>query len=120
MVPSVDSTDGIYAEIDREAAMNGSFAEQATYLQTAVGGPFMSRAEARGRVNLPHVDGTDELIVPLNVTEGGQASPTDSGSQNRKDTWIRFMWYRGRRVRGNRRISKNMHEMAISKLILTR
>jgi len=88
IVPSLDSTDGIYAELDREAAMNGSFAEQATYLQTAVGGPYMTRAEARGRVNLPHVDGTDDLIVPLNVTEGGQASPTDSGSQNRKDTWV--------------------------------
>jgi phage portal protein BeeE len=88
IVGALDGTAGIYAELDREAAMNGSFAEQATYLQTAVGGPFMSRAEARGRVNLPHVDGTDDLIVPMNVTEGGQASPTDSGSQNRKDTCI--------------------------------
>jgi hypothetical protein len=43
----------------------------------------MTRAEARARLNLPHLEGTDELIVPLNVLEGGQASPTDSGSQNR-------------------------------------
>jgi len=85
IVGAIDSTPGIYAELDRESAMNGSFAEQATYLQTAVGGPFMSRAEARGRVNLPHKDGTDDLIVPMNVTEGGQASPTDSGSQNVKE-----------------------------------
>lgn len=85
IIPSLDSSPGIYAELDREAAMNGSFAEQAAFLQTAVGGPYMSRAEARGRVNLPFKSGTDDLIVPMNVTEGGQASPTDSGSQNRKD-----------------------------------
>ena len=28
--------------------------------------------------NLPAIEGGDELIVPLNVVEGGQASPTDS------------------------------------------
>lgn len=86
IVPALDMNPGIYAELDRESAMNGSFLEQATYLQTATGGPFMTRAEARGRVNLPYVAGTDELIVPLNVTQGGQASPTDSGTQNRKDS----------------------------------
>jgi hypothetical protein len=28
--------------------------------------------------NLPHIDGADELIVPLNVVEGGLASPNDT------------------------------------------
>ena len=78
----VDHRGGVYAEISREAAINGSMMEQAQILQTMVGGPYMTRAEARGRFNLPHIDGTEELIVPLNVIEGGQASPTDSGSQN--------------------------------------
>lgn len=80
---SVDKRDGVYAEISREAAINGSMMEQAQILQTMVGGPYMTRAEARGRFNLPHIDGTEDLIVPLNVLTGGQASPTDSGSQNR-------------------------------------
>ena len=37
----------------------------------------MTRAEARGAVNLPKKDGTEELIIPMNVLVGGQASPQD-------------------------------------------
>lgn len=82
LIESVDSTPGLYLEANREAAMAGSFMEQARVLQTMTGGPVMTRAEARARLNLPFIEGTDELVVPLNVTEGGQASPTDSGEQN--------------------------------------
>jgi hypothetical protein len=38
----------------------------------------MTRNEARARVNLPQVDGGDDLVTPLNVLIGDQASPTDS------------------------------------------
>lgn len=38
----------------------------------------MTRNEARADNNLPPVEGGDELIVPLNVIQGGQASPTDT------------------------------------------
>lgn len=71
---------GSYAEFNRESALAGSFAEQAAYLQKAVGGPYMTRAEARAIQNLPKLDqeGVDQLIVPMNVTEGGQASPADT------------------------------------------
>ena len=67
-----------YAEFDLQAKLQGSFEEQVSSLQTSVGGPFMTRAEARARMNLPFIDGTDELIVPLNVVTGGLASPTDT------------------------------------------
>jgi hypothetical protein len=33
-------------------------------------------------MNLPAVPGGDDLVTPLNVLVGGQASPSDSGSQN--------------------------------------
>lgn len=82
---SLDATDGAYVELDRDAAINGSFLEQARLLSTLVGGPVMTRAEGRAKLNLPFIAGSDELIVPLNVTEGGQASPQDTGSQNIKD-----------------------------------
>jgi phage portal protein BeeE len=82
LLEATDTTEGIYLEVNREAVLNGSLLEQVRYLQSATGGPFMLRAEARGRLNLPFIDGTDELIVPLNVEEGGQASPTDTGDQN--------------------------------------
>ncbi|HEY9310246.1 MAG TPA: phage portal protein [Microbacterium sp.] len=76
VVPTL-AGDGFYAELDRQTAINGSLLEQAKLLSTAVGGPYMTRAEARAALNLSKKDGTDELIVPLNVIEGGQASPQD-------------------------------------------
>jgi phage portal protein BeeE len=78
LVPALAEEKGIYAELDREAALNGSFLEQAQILSTSVGGPWMLRAEARSKMNLPYVDGTEELIVPMNVVEGGLASPNDT------------------------------------------
>lgn len=69
---------GLYLEFNLDAKLRGSFEEQATGLQTSVGAPWMTRNEARSRLNLPPVEDGDELITPLNVLEGGQASPTDS------------------------------------------
>ena len=47
-------------------------------MQAAVGGPYMTRNEARALNNLPSVAGGDDLIVPLNVLTGGLASPQDT------------------------------------------
>lgn len=52
--------------------------KQAAILQTQVGAPIRSVNEARKMLNLPPVAGGDDLIVPLNVTKGGLASPTDT------------------------------------------
>ena len=67
-----------YCEFDLSAKLAASFEEQAGVLQSSVGGPFMLRNEARARMNLPAIPGGDELIVPLNVVEGGLASPNDT------------------------------------------
>lgn len=67
-----------YGEFAREAAMAGSFEEQATVFQKAAGGPHMTRNEVRARQNLPRIEGADELIVPANVIVGGLASPADT------------------------------------------
>jgi HK97 family phage portal protein len=71
-----------YVEFNIAEKLQGNFEEQAKILQTATGAPWMARNEARARVNLPAVEGGDDLIVPLNVITGGQASPSDSGAQN--------------------------------------
>ena len=44
----------------------------------------MTRNEARADNNLPPVPGGDDLIVPLNVIEGGQASPQDTHMQEQE------------------------------------
>ncbi|ALY08851.1 portal protein [Arthrobacter phage Galaxy] len=78
LLPEFGDTDGLYLEFNLEEKMRGSFEEQAAQLQAATGGPWMTRNEARAMRNLPAIEGGDELIVPLNVIEGGQASPQDS------------------------------------------
>lgn len=72
----------LYVEANIEAKLRGSFLEQAQVLQSATGSPYLTRNEARARQNLPAVPGGDDLVVPLNVLVGGQASPQDSGTQN--------------------------------------
>ena len=67
-----------YAEFDLRGKLRGNFDDQISSLQTATGAPNMTRAEARDELNLPFIEGTDELIVPLNVIAGGLASPTDT------------------------------------------
>jgi HK97 family phage portal protein len=78
LLVDLPDTADVYLEFNLDEKMRGSFEEQAAVLQTATGGPWLTRNEARARQNLPPVDGADELIVPLNVVAGGQASPTDS------------------------------------------
>ena len=78
-------TGDLYFEFNLAEKMRGSFEEQAAVLQTSIGGPFMTRNEGRARVNLPWIEGGDDLIVPLNVTAGGQASPTDSAPKSSLD-----------------------------------
>lgn len=73
----------LYIEANVESKLRGSFEEQAQMLSSAIGAPWMTRQEGRARMNLPEQEGADELVVPLNVLVGGQASPRDTGDQNR-------------------------------------
>jgi HK97 family phage portal protein len=72
----------VYCEFNLAEKLRGSFEEQAAAISASVGGPWMTRSEARARFNLPHLDEADELVVPLNVTAGGLASPRDTGPDN--------------------------------------
>lgn len=78
LLPMIGADPDTYVEFDLTEKLKGSFEERASILQASVGGPWMTRNEARADNNLPPVDGGDELIVPLNVVEGGQASPQDT------------------------------------------
>lgn len=68
---------GRYVDADISGRMRGSFAEEAEWMSKSVGGPYKTVAEARRDQNLPYIEGTDKLIVPMNVTKGGKASPMD-------------------------------------------
>lgn len=78
LLPMIGGTPDTYVEFDLTEKLKGSFEERASILQASVGGPWLTRNEARADNNLPPVDGGDDLIVPMNVVAGGQASPQDT------------------------------------------
>ncbi len=67
LVPKVDANPYVYVEFNLAEKMRGSFEEQASVLQSAVGRPYMKVNEAREMQNLPHVEGGDEIYIPLNM-----------------------------------------------------
>ncbi|MFE9935857.1 phage portal protein [Streptomyces hirsutus] len=81
VLPDLPDPEDVYCEFNIAEKMRGSFEEQAAAASTAAGGPWMTRNEIRARNNLPRVEGGDDLIVPMNVTEGGLASPTDTAPE---------------------------------------
>lgn len=100
LLPDLPDTDNIYLEFNFASKLAGSFEEQAAQLQGATGGPYMTRNEARARLNLPQVDGADDLIVPLNVLTGTSqapvgAEPDDSG-EPKALIWPRRLVFKAR------------------------
>ena len=77
LIPRLGLDNTHYCEFDLDAKLQGSFEERASVMQSSVGAPWMTRNEARAMLNLPAIDGGDELVTPLNVLTGGQASPND-------------------------------------------
>jgi HK97 family phage portal protein len=77
LLPEFDDIDDIYTEFNLAEKLKGSFEEQARSAQAAVGAPWITRNEQRARANLPPIDGGDDVVTPLNVLIGGQASPLD-------------------------------------------
>lgn len=83
LVPQLTDPD-VYVEFNVKEKLQGSFKEEAASIQSAVGRPWMTANEARALSNMPALAGdADQLVTPFNVLVGGQASPQDSGSQNR-------------------------------------
>lgn len=72
----------LYIEFNLAEKLRGNFEEQSSAVQSATGGPWMTRNEARALFNMSDIEGGDELIVPLNVITGGLASPNDTAPDN--------------------------------------
>jgi HK97 family phage portal protein len=78
LVPRFDTRPGVYLEFNIEEKLQGNFEEQTAALQSSVGRPWMTANEARALRNMPAIEGGEELVTPLNVLIGEQASPRDS------------------------------------------
>lgn len=82
LLPKLNADARTYVEFDFGEKLKGSFEERASILQSSVGGPWLTRDEARAEMNLPPLPNGEgaSIITPLNVTLGGQAganSPVD-------------------------------------------
>lgn len=106
LAPMIGAPANEYVEFDISAKLQGSFEEQTTAMQSSVGAPWRTRNEARAMQNLPPVEGGDELITPLNVLVGGQASPTDSAPKM-MPVYVPVGGKSGSRERGPRRGRKS-------------
>lgn len=82
LTPLLGDGRSLYVEAHIETKLRGSFEEQAKVKQSATGAPWLTRNEARALENRPPVDGGDDLVVPLNVLIGGQASLNDSAPKS--------------------------------------
>jgi HK97 family phage portal protein len=78
LLPELTNDPRIELEFSVEALTRGSFEEQVSIYQAAVGAPWLTRNEARTRVGLSRLPDGDQLVTPLNVLTGGMASPQDS------------------------------------------
>lgn len=78
LLPRIGEQASHYIAYDITIKTEGTYEEKIATLSSAVGAPFLSRNEARARLDLPAIDGGDELITPLNVLAGGLASPRDT------------------------------------------
>ncbi|POH63973.1 phage portal protein [Cryobacterium zongtaii] len=84
LVPRVAAVDGVYVEFNISEKLQGNFEEQSAAMSSAVGRPWMTADEARSKQNMPSLGGdAEQLVTPLNVLVGGQASPRDSAKSTR-------------------------------------
>ncbi|WP_024801154.1 phage portal protein [Nocardia sp. BMG51109] len=76
LIPDLTAgSERVYVEFNLREKLTGSFEERAAQMQTAVGGPWMTVNEARALDNRPPIEGGDELIRPLNITQNGDDEP---------------------------------------------
>jgi HK97 family phage portal protein len=69
-----------YVEANLDSKLRGTLEQRARIYQTASGRPWLTTNEVRALENKPAIEGGDDLVTPLNVLLGGQASPADGGA----------------------------------------
>ncbi len=80
LVPWLTSDPDIYVEFNLEEKMRGAFDDQADLLYKAAGGPYMTRAEVRARLNLPKKD--DPRLDEMVITNNMQGTESEDGTTN--------------------------------------
>ena len=80
-----DRERGLFVEFNVDGLLRGDFKSRMEGFQIAVGGPFMSRDEARGKENLERRGGPmDEVLQNLNQSTSGEANDAARRTSGRK------------------------------------
>jgi HK97 family phage portal protein len=76
-------SDDVYVQFNTHEKLQGSFDEESTAITTAVGSPYMSRNEARARLNLPRINDPDfDKPVTRLDTDAGQSSKQRAATED--------------------------------------
>ncbi len=76
LIPDLAAAEKVYVEFNLREKLTGAFEQRAAQMFQAAGTAWMTVNEVRSLDNLPPLDGGDELIRPLNVTQNGDQAPT--------------------------------------------
>ncbi|MGV0793029.1 phage portal protein [Mycolicibacterium sp. XJ1819] len=83
LIPDFESKpDEFYAEFNLREKLSGDFVSRQDAITKAVGGPTLTVNEARAMDNRPPIEGGNELIRPLNVTQNGDQDPIPADDEN--------------------------------------
>ncbi|WP_374159086.1 phage portal protein [Mycobacterium sp. G7A2] len=75
LIPDMPDNDDLYVEFNLAEKMRGDFEQRQAAIVQSVGAPYRTINEGRALDNLPPVEGGDELIRPLNITQPGDHNP---------------------------------------------
>jgi len=76
LIPDFESKpERFYVEFNLREKLSGDFVSRQDAITKAVGGPTLTVNEARAMDNRPPIEGGDQLIRPLNVTQNGDQDP---------------------------------------------
>ncbi|MDO3023431.1 phage portal protein [Mycobacteroides abscessus] len=76
LVPDMIDSSDLYVEFNLDEKLRGNFEQRQEAIAKSTGAPWRTRNEARALENLPPIEGGDELVQPLNVTQNGDDEPT--------------------------------------------
>lgn len=82
LVPDFPDAQDIYVEFNLAEKLRGDFEQRNAAIVSSVGGPYRTINEGRALENLPPVEGGDELIRPLNVTQNGDDEPIPAAAED--------------------------------------
>jgi HK97 family phage portal protein len=93
LLSEFSDSDDTYIQFNINEKLQGSFEEEQAALSGAVGSPWMSRNEARARMNLPRINDTtfDKPVTRLDIAEGQQTKavkPSDAPAATAPVVWL--------------------------------